>query len=78
MSNQTNICAHCSKPFSCGCQKITGVDGNMVKKKEKADQYIKNTKKKKKKKDANHSFKQLKESIQCWTGIFKVRQQYSN
>ena len=25
-----NTCAHCSKPFSCGCQKIAAVDGNTV------------------------------------------------
>jgi len=24
------LCAHCTQPFSCGCQKIAGVDGKIV------------------------------------------------
>ena len=27
---QTNTCVHCNKPFSCGCQKIAGLDGKLV------------------------------------------------
>ena len=48
MSNQTNICAHCGKPFSCGCQKIAAIDGKMVHKTCKADYDIKITTKDKK------------------------------
>mgnify|MGYP003661431294 CR=1 FL=1 len=27
---QINTCAHCTKPFSCGCQKIAGIDGKTI------------------------------------------------
>lgn len=47
MSNPTNTCAHCSTAFSCGCQKITAVDGKMVHKTCKADYDIKVTTKEK-------------------------------
>jgi hypothetical protein len=36
-----NTCAHCNKPFSCGCQKITALDGKTVHKTCKPDYDLK-------------------------------------
>lgn len=47
MTDQTNICTHCNTKFSCGCQKIAGVDGKMVHKTCKPDYDIKVTTKEK-------------------------------